>query len=127
MSLKEIRDSGVNIPKIVAVDFDGTLVTDEFPKIGRIICPVWDTLTALQENGCKIILWTCRNGEALKEAVDFCSVYGLHFDAINENLDEVKVMYGGDTRKVFADFYIDDRCCLISERDGLFRPEILVN
>lgn len=127
MSLKEMRDNNVSLPKIVAVDFDGTLVTDEFPEIGRIKLLVWDTVITAQENGYKVILWTCRNGEALKKAVDFCAMHGLHFDAINENLDEIKILYGGDTRKVFADLYIDDRCCLVSEAQGLFCPDLIIN
>ena len=94
---------------IIAVDFDGTLVSDKFPEIGE---PYWDVVNRLkecQQNGAKIILWTCRNKEFLKEAVTFCSDIGLHFDAINDNLDEIKVLYDGDTRKVFADEYWDDK------------------
>lgn len=94
---------------IIAVDFDGTLVEDKFPDIGPIRKEIWNNVHYLQRKGCKLILWTSRNGEALKQAVEFCAQHSLHFDAINENLDEIKVMYGGDTRKVYADFYLDDR------------------
>lgn len=107
--------------KIIAVDFDGTLVEDKFPDIGE---PIWGIIRDLmdeQAQGSKIILWTCRNGKALEEAVKFCiDELDLHFDAINENLDEIKVLYGGDTRKVFADEYWDDKavygCLLFRER-----------
>lgn len=96
--------------RIIAVDFDGTLVEDSYPEIGEPIKPIWGALKDEQRNGSKIILWTCRNGKALEEAVKFCTeVMGFHFDAINENLDEVKILYGGDTRKVFADEYWDDK------------------
>lgn len=98
-----------NIPYTIAVDFDGTLVKDMYPGIGTINQPVWDAVLAAQSKGAKLILWTCRNGYQLQDAVIFCADNGLHFDAINENLDEVKVLYKGDTRKVFADVYIDDR------------------
>lgn len=98
--------------RIIAVDFDGTLVEDRFPEIGEPIMRVWEQLIFEQERGSKIILWTCRNGKALEEAVKFCSEkMNFHFDAINENLDEIKVLYGGDTRKVFADEYWDDKAC----------------
>lgn len=96
--------------RIIAVDFDGTLVEDEFPIIGKPINSVWAALRNEQARGSKIILWTCRNGKALEDAVRFCTeVMNFHFDAINENLDEVKVLYGGDTRKIFADEYWDDK------------------
>jgi hypothetical protein len=95
--------------RIIAVDFDGTLVYDKFPDIGAPRAEIWDKVKKEQLNGSKIILWTCRNGEALKAAVEFCINRGLHFDAINENLDEIKTLYGGDTRKVFADEYWDDK------------------
>lgn len=97
------------LPMIVAVDFDGTLVEDNFPEIGKPILTMMNYIKALKEAGAKIILWTCRNGKALTEAVNFCSRFNLYFDAVNENLPEVKEMYGGDTRKVFADYYIDDK------------------
>ena len=34
---------------------------------------------------------------------------GVEFDAVNENLPEVIERMGGDTRKVFANEYWDDR------------------
>lgn len=113
MSMQEIRQKGDNFPYIIAVDFDGTLVKDKFPMIGEPKPEIWDKIMADQKGGAKIILWTCRNGDFLKQAVDFCADKGLHFDAINENLDEVKILYGGDTRKIFADIYVDDRCGML--------------
>ena len=98
-----------SLPYIIAVDFDGTLVEDKFPEIGEPILRVWDALRQARDNGAKIILWTCRNGNKLKEAVEYCSEQGLHFDAINENLDECKVLFDNDTRKVYADEYWDDK------------------
>lgn len=99
--------------RIIAVDFDGTLVEDKFPSIGEPIYQTWIKLFKEQSEGSKIILWTCRNGEALEKAVEFCTnTMGFHFDAINENLDEIKVLYGGDTRKVFATEYWDDKAVL---------------
>lgn len=98
-----------SLPYIIAVDFDGTLVEDRFPEIGTRRMKVWDDLNKARGAGVKIILWTSRDGERLKEAVQFCLSYGLHFDAINENLDEVKILFGNDTRKVYADEYWDDK------------------
>ena len=109
MSMKEIRELEAPIPRIMAVDFDGTLVEDVYPLIGKIRPNIWRAVQGYQKIGWKIILWTSRTDEQLLEAVEFCARNGLHFDAINENIDEIKIKYGGDTRKVFADFYVDDR------------------
>lgn len=100
----------MELPKIAAIDFDGTLVEDKFPEIGAINTRLFNTVRYLKANGVKIILWSSRNGDQLKKAVNFCKEHGLEFDAVNENLPEVVKYYGGgDTRKVFADIYIDDK------------------
>ena len=97
------------LPYIIAIDFDGTLVEDKFPEIGKPRIEIWNDIFNAQANGAKIILWTSRDHERLKEAVDFCIKRGLHFDAINENLDECKVLFDNDTRKVYANEYWDDK------------------
>lgn len=98
---------------IYAVDFDGTLCEDRFPEIGREIPERVNYLKALQKQGHKLILWTCRQdcplGQYLTRAINWCNSRGLYFDAVNENLKEVQEKWGGDTRKVFCDFYIDDK------------------
>lgn len=109
MSMKEIRELEAPLPRIIAVDFDGTLVEDAYPFIGTIRPNIWNAVKDYQSVDWKIILWTCRTGQQLADAVDFCAKHGLHFDAINENIAEIKAKYGGDTRKVFADIYLDDR------------------
>lgn len=94
---------------IIAVDFDGTLCTDCYPKIGsaneKLIC--W--LLREKEKGSRIILWTCRCDALLEEAVLWCEKKGLSFDAVNENMEEITSLYGSDARKIYADIYIDDR------------------
>lgn len=94
---------------IIAVDFDGTLCADEWPEIGVPHDSLIDYLKARREKGDKIILWTCRVGECLSEAVEWCAERGLVFDAVNENLPEVIECCGGDSRKIYADEYIDDK------------------
>lgn len=110
MVTKEQMD---RLPKIVAIDFDGTLVIDRFPDIGKPIYEMFDVCKKLKEAGVKLILWTSRDnvdGEyALDEAVQFCKNRGLEFDAVNENIKEVRALFGRDTRKVYADLYIDDK------------------
>lgn len=106
---KIAADKDIKLPYIIALDFDGTLVTDRFPKIGELKYEVLDKIRVAQAQGAKVILWTCRNGKNLKDAVEFCNSIDLHFDAINENIDEVKILYDNDTRKVFANEYWDDK------------------
>jgi hypothetical protein len=97
---------------VIAVDFDGTLVKNEYPKIGTPNLATFDLCKKAKENGMKVILWTCRTGDLLQEAVDFCESRGLVFDAINDNVGEVKAWLGVNPRKIYADLYIDDRSSL---------------
>lgn len=106
------------LPYIVAVDFDGTLCENAFPNIGAPKMDVINTIKEYKSYGWKIILWTCRNYESLDKAVEWCKKHGLEFDAVNTNLPEVQEFFGGgDTRKVFADVYIDDKNVLLREVD----------
>ena len=110
MSYQVSKDEMGTLPQIVAIDFDGTLVEDKFPTIGEIIPHVFDMALAYKKLGWKVILWTCRDKLQLLEAVSFCARNGLTFDAVNENVKEVMDMFGGnDTRKVYANLYIDDK------------------
>lgn len=94
---------------IIAVDFDGTICTNNYPNCGSPNTVLIKKLIRLREAGHKLILWTCRTDNELKVAVDYCKKYGLEFDKINENLDELVQMFEGDTRKVVADIYLDDK------------------
>lgn len=94
---------------VYAIDFDGTLCEDNFPEIGKPYLNRISVVKELKRQGHKIILWTCRNGLPLDNAVNWCRSHGLIFDAVNENLPEVKAKWGGDTRKVYCDYYIDDK------------------
>ena len=108
------------LPYIIAVDFDGTLVEDKFPEIGEPIEKTWELMKAAQENGAKIILWTSRDNQRLKDAVEFCTARDFHFDAINRNLDEVEILFNNDTRKVYANEYWDDKAVSFFSRTSSF-------
>ena len=62
-----------------------------------------------QEAGAGLILWTCREGQLLQEAVAACESWGLHFDAINESLPSWIAAFNNAPRKVGASEYWDDR------------------
>ena len=92
-----------------AVDFDGTLCENAYPEIGAPNFSLIEHLKAYRRSGAKVILWTCREGEMLTRAVEFCRRYGLEFDAVNDNTDELKRACGTNPRKIGADYYIDDK------------------
>ena len=94
---------------IIAVDFDGTLCENAWPEIGEA---KWNTIQALiaaQAAGARLILWTNRVGARLREAVVWAQARELEFDAVNENLPEIKAAFTTDCRKVYADIYLDDK------------------
>lgn len=92
----------------IAVDFDGTIVDHEYPKIGKTKLFAFETLKALQKRGDTLILWTFRTGKELQEAIDFCKQNGVEFYAANKNYPE-EVFDDSISRKIEADIFIDDR------------------
>lgn len=95
---------------IIAVDFDGTIVSHAYPNIGKPIPFAIETLNKLQADGHQLILWSVREGELLQEAVDYCQQKGLEFYAVNASFPEERQLSTADTpRKIIADIYIDDR------------------
>lgn len=93
---------------IIAVDFDGTIVEDMYPKIGKPMLFAFETMKKLERQGYKLVLWTYRNGKPLEEAVEFCKKNGIEFYAVNASFPEEK--YSSKmSRKINADYFIDDR------------------
>jgi hypothetical protein len=103
---------------VYAVDFDGLLCEEAWPSIGPPRKAVIDYFINLRACGHKLILNTCREGKHLEAAKKWCLACGLAFDAYNENLPERIAQYGGDCRKISADFYYDDRNRLIELEVG---------
>ena len=92
----------------IAVDFDGTIVEDEYPGIGKPKLFAFETLKKLQEKGHRLILWTYRNGKHLEDAVTFCEKHGITFYAVNKSFPE-ESFDPKYSRKINADYFIDDR------------------
>lgn len=94
----------------IAVDFDGTIVTHEYPQIGKEIPFAIQTLKMLQQDGHKLILWSVRKDELLEDAVRWCRERGLEFYAVNKEYPEEEmqnnIFY---SRKLKVDLWIDDR------------------
>lgn len=93
---------------IIAVDFDGTIVEDAYPKIGKPQMFAFETLKMLQDKGHRLILWTYRFGDKLDEAVNFCKENGVIFYAVNNSFPEEEFKNDA-SRKINADLFIDDR------------------
>ena len=101
---------------IVAVDYDGTLYEEsslEETGVPRndVVAKVRD---CMDSENCEIILWTCRTGEYLAEAVNNCKELGIFFDAVNNHSPStIKRIKSGDlsgnSRKIHADIYVDDK------------------
>ncbi len=100
---------------VFAIDFDGTLCRDSFPNIGEPNQAMINKVIQLKEQGHEIILWTCRTGNLLNEAVKWCNQRGLFFHAVNENLPRLITQYNNDCRKISCDYFIDDRNLSIDE------------
>lgn len=108
-------------PLVIAVDFDGTLCESNFPFIGEPIHETIEWMKELRQNGHKVILWTCRDGMNLVYAIVWCAEQGLFFDAVNDNLESHKKKYKGNSRKILADLYIDDKAILPCDISNLIK------
>jgi hypothetical protein len=106
---------------IIAVDFDGTIVHSKYPHIGRLkfgarryLRKLWfksfgDGDYRRRVERYTLILWTCRDGQDLENATEFLKKHGIYFHHVNENDPKRIELYGGDSRKISADLYIDDK------------------
>lgn len=96
---------------IIAIDFDGTTCTELWPQIGEPVPGAMEAIRRLHREGHHLILWTCRTGQTLDEALDWLQSHGVRhlFAAVNAHLPEQMLRYGTDPRKLGADLYIDDR------------------
>lgn len=113
---------------IIAVDFDGTIVTHEYPEIGRPVSGAIETLKHLISNGHKVFLWTMRGSkryegrDLLREAVEYCEDNGVNLYSANQSPSQFST-----SKKQYAQLYIDDAalgCPLIDPGDGWDRPYV---
>lgn len=94
---------------IIAVDFDGTLCESAYPAIGKVMLGAKKSLIELRERGHYVIVWTCRTGDRLLDAVNWLQAEGIPFDRINDHNPDNLALYGDGGKKVYADVYIDDK------------------
>lgn len=94
--------------EVIAIDFDGVLCENEWPNIGKPNASIIELVKQLKQQYI-IILWTCREGKDLNEAIEWCKQYNLQFDYINDNAKERIEQYHHNSRKISADYYLDDK------------------
>lgn len=106
---------------IIAVDFDGTCVTHEYPEIGKDIGAV-PVLKRLTDCGNQIILWTMRSGRELKAAVEWFEQNNIPLYGINQNPDQS----WSKSPKAYAHLYIDDAAagCPLKQTSLSDRPYV---
>ncbi len=92
----------------IAIDFDGTIVEDRYPGIGKPLMFAFETIKMLENDGHRLILWTYRHGKELDDAVEFCKKNGIEFYAVNKSFPEEE-LNDNTRRKLNADVFIDDR------------------
>mgnify|MGYP003397217719 FL=1 len=105
---------------IIALDFDGTVVSHEYPHIGEDIGAV-PVLKELVAAGHKLILFTMRSGKLLDDAVAWFERNGIELYAVNENPEQKSRT---SSVKVHANIYIDDCAlgCPIRYEEDIRRP-----
>ena len=94
---------------IIAIDFDGTIVEHEFPRVGRPVDGAFEWMRAFQAAGAQLILWTMRSdgpaGSVLLDAVQHCRDHGIEFLGVNCNPGQSS---WSSSPKAYAHVYIDD-------------------
>lgn len=100
---------------IIAIDFDGTIVEDRYPEIGKLIYGAREVINRLYDEGYEIIIWSCRARVGKARAIEFLAKNGIKYHRFNESSPANLKQYNNvDTRKIYADLYIDDK--------GLMKP-----
>lgn len=94
---------------IIAVDFDGTIARSDYPVIKGEMPYAVEVLNKLHREGHYIILWTCRTGDHLLDAINWMLEHKIPFDRINDHNPDNLKKYGDGGNKVYAHQYIDDK------------------
>lgn len=105
---------------VIAIDFDGTVVTHEYPHVGDDAGAV-PVLMELAKNKNRLILLTMRSGRLLERAKQWFEERGVPIWAVNENPEQKEWT---ESPKVYANLYIDDSNlgCPLKIIDGCPRP-----
>ena len=116
--------------KVIAIDFDGTCVTHEYPEIGKDIGAI-PVLKRIVESGGRLILWTMRSDgrdsldkrgivqhkNPLSDAIRWFEENGIPLYGIQRNPTQDEWTR---SPKAYAHIYIDDAAlgCPLIKIDG---------
>lgn len=106
----------------IAIDFDGTIVKHEFPRVGETLPKAIYWMKKFQEAGARLLLNTMRSENFLDDAVAYCRDNGIEFFGVNRNPEQDSWT---SSPKVYAQLYIDDAsfgCPLVFAADS--RPYV---
>ena len=103
---------------IIAIDFDGTIVTHDYPRVGKPIPLAKEIINMLTDNGHLCFLWTMRDGETLEAAKKYCKDNGIMLCNYNQSPDQFS-----NSPKQYATIYIDDAAlgCPLRYDSGMSR------
>lgn len=106
---------------VIAIDFDGTCVTHEYPKVGKDIGAV-PVIKKLVKYGHSIVLFTMRHDDGLKVTVQWFADNDIPLYGVNVNPTQHEWT---NSPKAYANVYIDDAalgCPLVYPDEG--RPYV---
>lgn len=89
---------------VIALDFDGTVLTHEYPQVGKDIGAI-PVLKKLVENEHQLILNTMRSGRELGDAIDWFKENGIELYGVGYNPTQTRWT---SSPKCYAELYIDD-------------------
>lgn len=91
--------------RTIAVDFDGTVVKHDYPKMGPDVPLAATVLRKLVEKGHRIILWTMRDGKELQDAVNWYKAKDIPLFGVNTNPEQKTWT---SSPKAYSQLVIDD-------------------
>lgn len=99
---------------ILAIDFDDTIAVTEYPNIKGMVTGAKKYINKLYNDGWYIIIWTCRTDEnaphvPFTKAKEYLEEKGICYHQMNEHHPLLVTTFGNNSRKIAADFYIDDK------------------
>ena len=106
---------------IIGIDFDGTIVDHRFPEIGAPVPGAIEAMKMFNYMGAKIILWTMRDENFLKDACNYLDSHGVKIYGANLNPQQSSWT---NSPKAYANIYIDDMAfgCPLIRLEGFARP-----
>jgi hydroxymethylpyrimidine pyrophosphatase-like HAD family hydrolase len=106
--------------KLIAIDFDGTIVEEAFPELGALKPHAKRVMQRIRNEGGRIAIWTARNKRFDEAIQTFLKDNDIPFDVYNDHFPENKEKYNWTAElgspKIFAEIYIDDRGYGVKDR-----------